>query len=262
MCLDYGTVNKVTIPYKFPTPVIEELIDELHGSRHFTKLDLKSGYHQIFMKLTDVEKTTFWTHDGRYEYLVMPFNLTNAPSTFQVVMNDFFRPMLRKYVLVFFDYILAYSKTWEDHLQHIQTVLALLQSKKFYANRKKFTFGQPTVEYLGHTINEQGVTMQFDKIQVVVNWPIPQNVKGVQGFLGLTAYYHKFIQGYGNIARLLTELTKKENFGWGQAAQMAFEQLKKAIVTAPVLRLPDFSQPFDIECDATDKGTGAVLMQI
>ena len=169
--------------------------------------------------------------------------------------------MLRKYVLVFFDDILVYSKTWEDHLQHLQTVLTLLQGNKFYANRKKCTFGQPTVEYLGHIIIEQGVAMQADKIQAVVSWSILRNVKGVRGFLGLTRYYCKFIQWYGKIAKPLTELTKKDNFEWGPAAQMAFEQLKKVIVTTPVLRLPNFSQPFEIEYDASSKGIGVVLMQ-
>ena len=184
LCVDYRALNKVTILDKFPIPVIEELLDELHSSCYFSKLDLKSGYHQILMKQQDIEKTAFRTHEGRYEYLVMPFGLTNEPSTFQAVMNNLFRPMLRRYVLVFFDDILVYSKNWEHQMQHMQSFLELLQTQIFYANRNKCTFGDTTMDYLHHTISKQGVAMQYSKIQAILSWSTPHNVKGVRGFVG------------------------------------------------------------------------------
>ena len=176
-------------------------------------------------------------------------------------MTDLFIPLLRRYVLVFFDDILIYSRSWDEHAQHLQSVLETLQNQKFYANRKKCTFGQTSVNYLGHTIDKQGVAMQSSKIQSILSWPTPHIVKGVHSFLGLTGYYHKFIRDYGSIAKPLTTLTKKDNFKWVQDTQIAFDPLKRAMVTTLVLKLPDFSQPFEIECDAFGRGIGAVLMQ-
>lgn len=183
MCIDYRAMNKVTIPDKFPIPVIEELLDELHGSRHFSKLDLKFGYHQVRVKAKDVHKTTFRTHEGHYEFLVMPFGLMNAPSTFQGLMNEVFRPMLRKWVLVFFDDILVYIKDCDSHLKHLEAVLQLLQRHRLTANRKKCNFVQSSVEYLGHLISEKGVVVNPAKISSVKDWPAPRNVKG-KGVLG------------------------------------------------------------------------------
>ena len=191
----------------------------------------------------------------------MPFGLTNEPSTFQAVMNNLFRPMLRRYVLVFFDDILVYSKNWEHQMQHMQSVLELLHTQIFYANRNKCTFGDTTMDYLHHTISKQGVAMQYSKIQAILSWSTPHNVKGVRGFLGLTGYYPKFIQGYGCIAKPLTTLTKKDNFQWNQETQRAFEQLKQPLVIAPVLHLSYFTQLFTVECDASGSGIAAVLMQ-
>ncbi|KAD2804421.1 hypothetical protein E3N88_37798 [Mikania micrantha] len=261
MCIDYISLNKITVVDKYPIPNIDELLVELYGSTIFSKVDLRSGYYQIRVNPPDIEKTAFRTHSGHYEFKVMPFGLTNAPSTFQAVINDLFRPYLRRFVLVFFDDILIYSKSLDDHESHLKIVLDLLLRNKFFAKESKCCFGQRSVLFLGHVVSAEGVQVDQDKVQVVTSWPIPSTVKEVRGFLGLTGCYRRFVRHYGIIAHLLTALTKKDGFKWNEEAALAFNKLKQALISTPVLRLPDFSQPFVVECDASGDGVGAILIQ-
>lgn len=246
---------------KDPIPHIEEQLAELFGSRFYSKIDLRSGYHQIRVKPQDISKTAFQTHHGHFEFLVMPFGLTNAPATFQALMNHIFQPYLRKFFLVFFDDILVYSPDLLSHAEHLKILLGIIRSHQLYAKRSKCAFAQHKVEYLGHIISAAGVEMDADKVRNMMDWPVPLDIKALRGFLGLTGYYRRFIQGYGLVAKPLTNFLNKDGFVWNSSAEMAFNELKLRMSTAPVLRLPDYSKPFVVETDACNKGIGAVLMQ-
>ncbi|XP_070022382.1 uncharacterized protein [Nicotiana sylvestris] len=258
---EWRELNSCTVKDKFPIPVIKELLDELHGAKYFSKLDLRSGYHQIRMFEPDIPKTAFRTHYDHYEFLVMPFGLTNAPSIFQSLMNQIFHDYLRKFILVFFDDILIYNQNWEDHLLHLEEAFKVLRIHTLYIKQSKCAFGVTQIDYVGHIISEHGVAMDQHKVQGVLDWPLPTSIKGIKGFLGLIGYYRRFIKGYGIIVRPLNDLLKKGNFQWNPTTTTAFQDLKLAITSALVLALPDFSKEFTVETDASGGGIRAVLAQ-
>jgi hypothetical protein len=262
MCVDCRAINNITIRYRYPIPRLDDMLDELSGATIFSKVDLRSGYHQIRMKLGDEWKTAFKTKFGLYEWLVMPFGLSNAPSTFMRLMNEVLRPFIGIFVVVYFDDILIYSKSMNEHLDHLRAVFDALRTAHLFGNMEKCTFCTQRVSFLGYVVTSQGIEVDGSKVDAIQSWPQPMTVTQVRSFLGLAGFYRRFVQNFSTIAAPLHELTKKgAPFEWGAPQEDAFNTLKERLTHAPLLQLPNFDKVFELECDASGIGLGAVLLQ-
>ncbi|GJV42121.1 putative nucleotidyltransferase, ribonuclease H [Tanacetum coccineum] len=252
----------MTVKNHYPLPRIDDLFDQLQGSQFFSKIDLRSGYHQLRVHEDDIPKTAFRTHYRHFEFTLMPFGLTNAPAIFIDLINRVCRPYLDKFVIVFIDDILIYSKTREEHVEHLRLVLELLRKEKLYAKFSKCEFWLREVQFLRHVINGNGIHVDPSKIEAVKNWKAPRTPSEVHSFLGLAGYYRRFIENFSKIAKSLTILTQKcKTFDWGEEQELAFQTLKDKLCNAPVLALPDGPEDFVVYCDASGLGLGCVLMQ-
>ncbi|GJV88063.1 putative reverse transcriptase domain-containing protein [Tanacetum coccineum] len=262
MCIDYRELNKLTVKNRYPLPRIDDLFDQLQGSSVYSKIDLRSGYHQLRIREEDIPITAFRTRYGHYEFQVMPFGLTNAPAVFMDLMNRVCKPYLDKFVIVFIDDILIYSKNKDEHEKHLKIILELLKKEQLYAKFSKCDFWLESVQFLGHVINNKGVHVDPAKVEAIRNWSAPTTPTEVRQFLGLAGYYRRFIEGFSLISKPLTKLTQKnKKYEWGMEEDEAFQTLKQKLCSAPILALPEGTENFVVYCDASHKGYGAVLMQ-
>ncbi|XP_021753565.1 uncharacterized protein LOC110718935 [Chenopodium quinoa] len=262
LCIDYRALNKVTVRNHYPIPLVADLFDQLGDAVFFTKLDLKSGYHQVRIAQGDEPKTACVTRYGAFEWLVMPFGLTNAPATFYTLMNQVFHEFLDKFVVVYLDDIVIYSKTFEEHLDHLRKVFEKLQKHHMFVKQEKCAFAQEEVGFLGHFVGKGRIRMNPKKIQAIQDWKDPRNTSELRSFLGLANYYRRFIKGYSELASPLTDLLQKDRrWEWSEKQQKAFQELKDSVMREPVLALPNPNKPFEVETDASDFALGGVLLQ-
>ena len=259
-CVDYRQLNKVTRKDGYPLPRIDDTIDALHGAQFFSTLDLFSGYWQVEIDEKDKHKMAFVCEYGQYEYNRMPFGLTNAPATFQRLMDKVLKPVLYKFVLVYLYDIIVFSRTIEEHLQHLEIVFKLLAEAGLKLKTNKCQFLKDKLDYLGHTVLREEVATNPSKVQSILNYPAPTNVKKVQSFLGLISYYRKFIRAFAEKAHSLTKLTRKDvAWEWGNDQRDAFECIKQCLVSEPILGNPDFTREFIVYTDASGYGTEQCL---
>ncbi|GJV06561.1 putative reverse transcriptase domain-containing protein [Tanacetum coccineum] len=239
MCIDYRELNKLTVKNRYPLPRIDDFFDQLQGSSIYSKIDLRLGYHQLRVREQDIPKMAFRTRYGHYEFQVMPFRLTNAPTVFMDLMNRVCKPYLDKFMIIFIDDILIYSKNEKEHEKHLKAILGLLKEEKL-----------------------RGIHVDPTKIESIKDWASPKAPTEIHQFLGLAGYYWRFIKGFSKIAKSMTKLTQKEvKFDWGEKEEDAFQLIKQKLYSAPILALPEGNEDFVVYCDASHKGLGAVLMQ-
>ncbi|GBG60339.1 hypothetical protein CBR_g4295 [Chara braunii] len=252
LCIDYRKLNTQTVKNVVPLARIDDLLERLGGTTYFSKLDLKSDYHQVEIQPQDRYKTAFKTRYGHFEWVVMPFGLTNAPTTFQAAMTTEFRDLLDRSVLIYLDDILVYSRTLDEHLVHLRMVLDRLRSAKYKANRDKCKFAKQELQCLGHYVTPKGIRPLADKIQAIVDWPEPRCTTDIRSFMGLAGYYQRFVESYSKVAAPLSRLqSQKVPFEFDDAAHGAFNTLKAAMQDAPALRIYDPTLPTQVTTDAS-----------
>nr|GEW99599.1 RNA-directed DNA polymerase [Tanacetum cinerariifolium] len=262
MCMDSRSTNKITIKYRFLIPRLNNLLDELYGATVFSKVDLRSGYHQIRIYEGDKWKTAFKTKEGLYEWLVMLFGLSNAPSTFMHLMNQVLKHFLVMFVVVYFDDILVFSRTEDDHQAHLQQLFEVLDKEKLDGNLDKCEFFTTQVTFLGYLVSAQGIQVDERKVQAIRDSPVPRSIWQVRSFHGLASFYRRFMKNFSTLVAPVTEITKLKQFVWNSQAQTAFEELKKQLSSTPVLAFPCFDEVFEVECDASGVGIGAVMSHL
>nr|GEX53626.1 putative reverse transcriptase domain-containing protein [Tanacetum cinerariifolium] len=261
MCIDYRELNELTIKNRYPFPRINDLFDQLQRSSVYLKIDLRSGYHQLRVQEKGISITAFRTRYGRYEFQVMSFGLTNAPAVFLGLMNQVCNPFRDKFVIVFIDDILIYSKNKVEHEEHLRIILELLHMEKLYAKFLKCEFWLYFVKFLGHMINSHSVYVDPSKVEAIKIGTALKSPSEVRQFLGLADYYWRFIEGFSLIIKLLTKLTQKnKTYEWGEEEEEAFQLLKDKQCSAPILALPKGSEDFVIYCDALLKGKANVVV--
>ena len=261
MCINCRAVNQITLKYRHPIPRLDDMLDELHGSCMFSKIDLKSGYYQISLR-GDEWKITFKIKNGLYECLVRPFRLTYAPSTFMRLMNHVLRVFIGQFFVIYFDDILVYSKNIEEHVDHLKKVLNVLRKEKLFANLKKCYFCMDRIMFLGFVVSGKGIEVDEEKIKAIKEWPTPKSVIEVRSFHGLASFYRRFVKDFSTLAATLTEIVKK-NVGFSQEKdqESAFNKKNETLSSVLLLALPNFSKTCEIEYDDLGIHIGVVLMQ-
>jgi hypothetical protein len=253
----------MTITDAYPLPRIDDLLEKFRVAKWFTTIDLASGYWQIEMKEEDKEKTAFICSQGLYEFNVMPFGLKNAPAIFQRTMNKVFKEYLDKFMNVYIDDIIIYSKNWNEHLQHIKIVLEELRKVNMMLKLKKCEWAKKNVEYLGYIVGTDGLKPDNKKIEKIKNLKPPKNIKQIREINGLCSYYRKFVKGYSKIVKPIMELTRKDvPFVWTDKQQKALEEIKEKLINYPILQHPNFEKEFILITDASGEGLGAILEQL
>ncbi|GJR89753.1 putative reverse transcriptase domain-containing protein [Tanacetum coccineum] len=257
---DKGFIRPSSSPWGAPVLFVKKkdgsfLMCIDYRSKVYSKIDLRSGYHQLRVREEDISKMAYRTRYGHYEFQVMPFGLTNAPVVFTDMMNRVCKPYLDNFVIIFIDEILIYSKNKKEHEGHLKLILRLLKEGKLLAKFSKCELWFSTVKFLSYVIHSEGIHVDPDNIESIKDWASPKTPTEIRQFLGLAGYYRRFIEGFLKIARPMTKLTQKSmEFDWGEKAEAAFQLLKQKLCSAPILALPEGSENFVVYCDASHKG--------
>lgn len=262
-CIDYRRLNDVTSKDAYPSPHIQATLDKLRGAQYLSTIDLKSGYWQIPLAEKSKPLTAFTVPGiGLMQFTVMPFGLHSAAATFQRLMDKVLGPELEPNVFVYLDDVIVISKTLAEHMIHLRNVFIRLRAARLKINIAKCKFCVPNLRYLGHIIDRNGTHTDPEKVRVIKEWPVSRNVRQARQFLGLSSWYRRFVDNFARLAEPLIKLTRKKvRWSWRPEQGNAFEALKQALVSTPVLTCPDFSRPFILQTDVSKIGLGAVLMQ-